>query len=132
MPPVRPSGDSAAAGVPRMRSHGSRLPDLLSRISVPVVLTGLTVSSVILTGGSNLLRAATTPGPAAPGTLRCEYMEDPLGVDTAEPRFAWVLAHSDRGERQTAYQVLVSTTPDALGQGRGDQWDSGKVAGDDF
>jgi alpha-L-rhamnosidase len=38
-----------------------------------------------------------------------------------------VLAHSERAEKQSAYQVLVATKPDALGRDRGDQWDSGKV-----
>ena len=72
------------------------------------------------------------PGPGAPNTLRCEYMEDPLGVDTTAPRFAWVLEHTDRGEMQTAYQVLVATRAELLNQDRGDQWDSGKVTSDDF
>lgn len=73
----------------------------------------------------------TAAGPGAPDTLRCEYMEEPLGVDTTEPRFAWVLHHSDRAERQTAYQVVVATTTDQLGKDHGDAWDSGKVASDD-
>ncbi len=77
------------------------------------------------------LRAQPPAGPAAPNTLRCEYMEEPLGVDTPEPRFAWVLGHAGRAEMQTAYQVLVATKKDLLDQGRGDQWDSGKAAGDD-
>jgi alpha-L-rhamnosidase len=78
------------------------------------------------------LSAQTAPGPGAPNTLRCEYMEDPLGVDTTEPRFQWVLEHSDRAEKQTAYQVLVATRAELLNQDRGDQWDSGKVTNDDF
>ena len=30
--------------------------------------------------------------PAAPSQLRCEYLTNPLGVDTPQPRFSWVLA----------------------------------------
>ena len=34
----------------------------------------------------------------------------------------------ERGQRQTAYQVLAATTADLLAKGKGDLWDSGKVA----
>ena len=77
------------------------------------------------------LAAQSPGGPGAPDTLRCEYMEDPLGVDISVPRFEWVLRHSERGEKQTAYQVLVATKADLLKQDRGDQWDSGKVTSED-
>ncbi len=73
----------------------------------------------------------TVSGPGAPANLRCEYLSDPMGVDTPRPRFSWVLAHSERGEKQVAYQVLVATKPDTLAQDRGDQWDSGKVQSED-
>ncbi len=71
-------------------------------------------------------------GPTAPSNLRCEYLSDPLGVDTPQPRLFWVLGHSQRDEKQTAYQVLVATKPDLLAQDRGDQWDSGKVGSEEF
>jgi len=71
-------------------------------------------------------------GPGAPSNLRCEYLTDPLGVDVPQPRFSWVLAHSQRDEKQGAYQVLVATQSDALAHDHGDQWDSGKVPSEDF
>ncbi|MBP1770754.1 MAG: alpha-L-rhamnosidase [Candidatus Aminicenantes bacterium] len=49
----------------------------------------------------------------------------PMGVDVAKPRFFWVLGHPERGQVQSAYQVFVSTDPQAAA---GDIWDSGKVA----
>src|ERR1017187_9421470 len=64
-------------------------------------------------------------GPLPPAALRCEYLVNPVGIDVASPRLYWVPAHTERGARQTAYQVVVATTPDAA---KGDQWDSGKVA----
>ena len=64
-------------------------------------------------------------GPLAPTSLRCEYLENPLGIDMAKPRFFWVLGHTERGQVQTAYQILVSTVAQASA---GDIWDSGKVA----
>jgi alpha-L-rhamnosidase len=63
--------------------------------------------------------------------LRCEYLANPLGVYTTEPRLGWIVESSQRGQRQTAYQVLVAATPDALEGDRGDLWDSGKVASDE-
>ena len=36
----------------------------------------------------------------------------------------------DRGQKQTAYQVLVASTPKLLAKDQGDLWDSGKVASD--
>lgn len=67
----------------------------------------------------------------APAGLSVEYMADPVGLDTPAPRLSWKLAardHGARGLRQTAYQVLVASSPERLGRGEGDLWDSGRVA----
>ena len=66
-------------------------------------------------------------GPGQPSSLKCEYLTNPLGIDVRQPRFSWVLGHSDRGQIQTAYQVLVATSASLLELGKADQWDSGKV-----
>ena len=60
--------------------------------------------------------------------LRCEYLADPLGIDVLKPRLSWVIESAQRGERQTAYQVMVASTSEFLAKGQGDLWDSGKVA----
>jgi len=62
--------------------------------------------------------------------LKCEYATDPLGVDVAQPQLAWRVASDERGQRQTAWQVLVASSREALAAARGDLWDSGKVDGD--
>ena len=59
--------------------------------------------------------------------LRCEYGDAPLGIDHPAPRLSWVLESPVRGQRQTAYRILVAGSPDALQADRGDLWDSGKV-----
>ncbi|OGD15265.1 MAG: hypothetical protein A2V76_08205 [Candidatus Aminicenantes bacterium RBG_16_63_14] len=61
----------------------------------------------------------------APTALRCEYLENPMGVDVPKPRFFWVLGHTERGQVQSACQILVSSDPKAAA---GDIWDSGKVS----
>lgn len=60
--------------------------------------------------------------------LRCEYHENPVGLDAARPRLTWTLASHRRGEVQTAYRILVASRPTLLRQGMGDLWDSGRVA----
>ena len=62
--------------------------------------------------------------------LQCEYLTTPLGIDVQTPRFTWKLSAADhvRGQKQTAYQVLVAGSPALLEAGSGDLWDSGKVA----
>jgi len=62
--------------------------------------------------------------------LRCEYLVDPLAVDSARPRLSWMVASTERGQRQTAYRVLAAGSRDLLDKDQGDLWDSGKVASD--
>jgi hypothetical protein len=60
--------------------------------------------------------------------LRCEYRENPLGIESAQPRLSWWLRSDVRGQRQAAYQVLVASSPDVLARGEGDLWDSWRKA----
>ena len=63
--------------------------------------------------------------------LRCEYRVNPLGIDVVKPQLSWVLHSTDRGQRQTAYRLLVASSPENLSAGEGDLWDSGKVESDE-
>jgi alpha-L-rhamnosidase len=65
------------------------------------------------------------------GNLRCEYQTEPLAIDSAHPRLSWTLSSVTRGARQSAYQILVATSPKQLAADQGDLWDSGKVASDE-
>ena len=40
----------------------------------------------------------------------CNALADPLGVDVARPRLGWMLRSAKRGEKQTAYRILVAST----------------------
>jgi alpha-L-rhamnosidase len=62
--------------------------------------------------------------------LKCEYATNPLGVDVAQPRLSWQVASDENGQKQTAWQVLVASTPELLADDRGDLWDSGRVTDD--
>ena len=65
-----------------------------------------------------------------PQKLTCEYQANPLGIDAPRPKLSWVLQSDRRGEMQTAYRVLVASSPDKLGADEGDRWDSGAVESD--
>ncbi|MGI4787542.1 MAG: family 78 glycoside hydrolase catalytic domain [Janthinobacterium lividum] len=62
--------------------------------------------------------------------LRCEYKEDPLGIDALHPRLSWQLLSTTRGQKQTAYEILVARSKETLAADKGDLWDSGKVVSD--
>ena len=62
--------------------------------------------------------------------LRCEHRENPFGIDAPRPRFSWWMEATERGQRQTAYRVLVASTAEQLATDQGDLWDSGRVLGD--
>ena len=63
--------------------------------------------------------------------LRCEYQPDPVGVDTVHPQLGWHLESIGPGAHQSAYQVLVATTPEMLARDQGDLWNSGRVKSGD-
>ena len=77
--------------------------------------------------------AETNARPAEIGALglTCEYAVDPLGVDTPQPRFGWLLKSDQRAQLQSAYRVLVATSEKQLQANAGDKWDSGKIASAD-
>ena len=76
-----------------------------------------------------LVSTGTAPAALKPLALRCEYRVNPLGIDEAQPRLTWRVESAERGQRQTAYQVLVASSPQLLRSNTGDLWDSGKLAG---
>jgi len=93
-----------------------------------------------------------------PVQLRCEYRENPMGIDSGKPRLSWEIAECEvqnaelkkaevggqilesairnpksaipRGQKQTAYQILVASSEELLKKDKGDLWDSGKVVSD--
>jgi alpha-L-rhamnosidase len=80
------------------------------------------------------LLAGAAGGSLRPVGLRCESLDEPLGIDQVRPSLGWVLESTSsgaRGQRQTAYQVLVAGTRKSLEDGTGDIWDSGKVVSDE-
>ena len=59
----------------------------------------------------------------------CEYRNNPSVVDAAQPRLSWIneaVDRSQRGQKQTAWQIRVASTREKLLSGEIDLWDSGR------
>lgn len=63
--------------------------------------------------------------------LRCEMLNNPLGIDVTQPRLSWQIDGKARNIQQTAYQILVASSPDKLAHQQADIWNSGKVTSDE-
>ena len=89
-----------------------------------------------------LLLFARAPGPAAAQSgavlpvglqttqLKCEHLINPIGVEASQPRLRWLLESNERGQLQTAYQILVAGSLRKLEGNNPDKWDSGKIVSD--
>jgi alpha-L-rhamnosidase len=66
-----------------------------------------------------------------PARLRCEHRANPLGIDAMQPRLSWIVTSDERAQRQSAYHILVSSSPERLNRNEADIWDSGRVASDE-
>ncbi len=62
-----------------------------------------------------------------PNNLRCEYLKNPINIDTSIPRFSWTLEHKKRNQYQSAYQIIVSSDSERSTSETRDIWNSGKV-----
>ena len=62
--------------------------------------------------------------------VECDDALNPLGVDVAQPRLTWQLRSTERAQVQSAWHILVASSPEKLAANEGDLWDSGRVASD--
>ncbi len=68
--------------------------------------------------------------PSAPTQTRVIDSFSQMGIDSTIPRFGWVVNDTDRGESQSAYEIIVATNEMDISNNLGDAWDSGKVLSD--
>lgn len=59
--------------------------------------------------------------------LKCESVVEPVGIDILKPKFSWILENRERGQNQTAYQIIVADNNKDIKQNKGNFWDSGKT-----
>lgn len=67
------------------------------------------------------------------GALRVEHCVNPSVVDVPRPRLSWVNEPANeqlKGQRQTAYRIVVASSLERLRKGKYDLWDSGRVTSD--
>lgn len=74
-----------------------------------------------------LLAVNVAPASAVPVHLRCEFMQNPLGLDNSAPQLSWQNNSAEPNWWQAAYQILAASSAEALRNGNADVWDSGKV-----
>ncbi len=91
---------------------------IVCRLTIPAMFAGLAMSF-----GVSVLEAAPLP----PTQTRIIDNFEQLGIDTATPRFGWVVSDPARGAVQSAYQIIVARDRAALDNARDLVWDSGKV-----
>src|SRR5438093_13518873 len=61
---------------------------------------------------------------------RCEYRDNPLGIDVPRPRLSWQMRTPRRGARQRAYRVRAASSESDLLNSTQLLWDSGRVESD--
>jgi alpha-L-rhamnosidase len=92
-----------------------------------IMLTKISLVASLLTFGGPALSGATLQ----PVDLRCEYVKNPMGVDVPHPRLFWVDQSDERGQNQSAYEILAASSEQKLANDQGDLWDSGKIHSDE-
>ncbi|HEY4324860.1 MAG TPA: glycoside hydrolase family 78 protein [Mucilaginibacter sp.] len=86
--------------------------------------------AIILTGILTCCFADFASAGTGLQNLRCEMLENPLGIDASYPRLSWQIIGDGRNINQTAYQIIVASTLEKLNAGQGDLWDSHKTLSD--
>jgi len=76
-----------------------------------------------------LLGSCAPASVISPGELLCEAKTDPTGIATTRPVFNWKNEARENHASQSAYQILVASSPSLLKEGEADLWNTGKIAG---
>ena len=96
------------------------------RISHKWMLRGIEI--IAMSVGAMGLFGAAVETTFSVQELRCEYLSNPQGIDVQKPRLSWLLNPAENIRGQSAYRVLVASSPAVLKNDQGDLWDSGRVA----
>ena len=90
------------------------------------------IGAVLLCLLTSTFISCNSSGEIIVSNLKCEYLENPLGIDILQPRFSWNISGNRRGIFQSAYRILVADTREALSEGIGNIWNTGKVHSDNL
>lgn len=98
------------------------------RIFLAFLLSLLVLPSALRAQGG------TARGAILPAALTVERLSNPVGIASPNPRLSWVNTAADpnaKDLRQSAYRILVASSPENLDEDNGDMWDSGWVESDE-
>lgn len=59
--------------------------------------------------------------------LTCNFQDNPINVETTQPRLSWQVQAEGYARSQTAYQLVVATQENLLSAKKADVWNSGKI-----
>ncbi|WP_282035741.1 alpha-L-rhamnosidase [Saccharicrinis aurantiacus] len=80
------------------------------------ILLGITMSFSIQLNAKNKV-----------GSLTCEYLNNPIGIDVTSPRFSWKIQSTSSNVSQTAYEIRAAKTIQNLGTQSAQLWSTGKI-----
>jgi len=60
--------------------------------------------------------------------LKCEYRENPIGIDVVKPMLFWQIVSAEKGWLQSTYEIKVASSESLLNEDKGDIWESAKVS----
>jgi hypothetical protein len=101
----------------------------MSVFALPHLVARFAGAALLLSAaGCSLEPTGLKPTSLACADLQCENAVDPAGVDVPRPSLGWQLQSARRGAAQSAFEVIVASSPEAAERGQGDLWDSGKVS----
>ena len=72
-------------------------------------------------------RVFADTAPLQPASLKCENMENPLGIDNPHPKFSWILTSTGQNKFQSAYEIIVGTDESSIKKHIGNVWSPGKI-----
>jgi alpha-L-rhamnosidase len=93
----------------------------------------LTITSLKIFFIINSIHISYSLSDIKPVELKCEYLHNPLAVESLHPRLSWILKENDPMKQnlsQKAYQIVVASTQALLDANKGDLWDTNKVLSD--
>lgn len=99
----------------------------MKRISTIILLTSVIIVGIYLPAQGGLFMENSK---IKIDKLRTEYHVNPLGIDITNPRLSWIIESDVKGQVQTAYRIIVSSSQEKLNWQKADMWDSGKVDSD--
>lgn len=59
--------------------------------------------------------------------IKCQSKINPIGVDSKNPCFSWIVENTENSKQQTSYQIIVDDNKHRINHNKGTLWNSGKI-----